>query len=132
MPDRSMPSQQSSRHTILVVEDDLLVRMPIAEFLRDCGYTVLEAENAQEAMTLVDADGSVRLVFSDVRMPGAVDGFGLAEWLRQTHPDVQVLLTSGYNSTRRVPQDIAREARLIEKPYSQAQVARKIEHLLNA
>lgn len=127
-----MPSQQSSRHTILVVEDDLLVRMPIAEFLRDCGYTVLEAENAQEAMTLVDADGSVRLVFSDVRMPGAVDGFGLAEWLRQTHPDVQVLLTSGYNSTRRVPQDIAREARLIEKPYSQAQVARKIEHLLNA
>jgi CheY-like chemotaxis protein len=122
LPGLSMP-------TILVVEDDLLVRMPIAEYLRDCGYTVLEADDAAQAIDVIDQDGPVDLVFSDVRMPGAMDGLGLARWLRETHPEVPVLLTSGYTGSRSLDRELG-IGRLIEKPYSQAQVARRIQSLL--
>ena len=117
-------------HTVLVVEDEMLVRMPIAEYLRDCGYNVVEAGDAREAIAAVDADGPVSLVFSDVRMPGTMDGFGLAEWFRLHHPDVPVLLTSGYHGGRTLSPATSRSGRLIEKPYSQTHVARRIAELL--
>ena len=74
--------------TVLVVEDEALVRMPIAEYLRDCGYKVLEAEDAGEAIHMVDGGDPVDVVFSDVRMPGDMDGFDLARWIGDHHPDV--------------------------------------------
>lgn len=119
-----------SPYTVLVVEDELMVRMPIAEYLRDCGYTVLEAGDAAEAIAALDTAGSINLVFSDVRMPGAMDGFGLASWLRARYPDLPVLLTSGYNSVRNLSAEAVRDVKLIEKPYSQAQVAARIQCLL--
>jgi CheY-like chemotaxis protein len=122
--------EQGSSRTVLVVEDDMMVRMPIAEYLRDCGYNVLEAGSASEAIETVDTYGPVSLVFSDVRMPGNMDGFGLARWLRAHHPDIPIILTSGYNNSRSLSTDIAPGVRLIEKPYSQAQVARRIQDLL--
>jgi CheY-like chemotaxis protein len=70
-------------------------------------------------------------VFSDVRMPGQMDGFALARWLRRNYPELPVLLTSGYNGVRGLTPDLAREIKVIEKPYSQAQVARRIEALLH-
>jgi CheY-like chemotaxis protein len=132
MPHSPMVSEQSSAYTVLVVEDDMMVRMPIAEYLRDCGYTVLEAGDAAEAIATVHDAGPVNLVFSDVRMPGSMDGFGLARWLRTHYPDLPILLTSGYNSSRSLSVDVAQGVKLIEKPYSQAQVARRIQALLEA
>jgi CheY-like chemotaxis protein len=129
MPSHSSSTQQSSMPTVLVVEDEVMVRMPIAEYLRDCGYNVVEACDADEAIAAVAESGPVNLVFSDVRMPGRMDGFGLAEWFRTNHPDVPVLLTSGYNTSRGVARDTS-GVRLIEKPYSQIQVARRIAALL--
>jgi CheY-like chemotaxis protein len=125
-----MLSARSSAYTVLVVEDDVMVRMPIAEYLRDCGYNVLEAGDAAEAIAAVRAGGVVSVVFSDVRMPGPMDGFGLARWLQKNHPDIPILLTSGYNSSRSLSIDVAKGVKLIEKPYSQAHVARRIQDLL--
>jgi CheY-like chemotaxis protein len=130
MPHSSIVSEQSCTYTVLVVEDDMIVRMPIAEYLRDCGYNVLEAGDAAEAITTVHEAGPVSLVFSDVRMPGPMDGFGLARWLRKNYPEIPVLLTSGYNSSRSLSFDVAQGVKLIEKPYSQAHVARRIQDLL--
>jgi CheY-like chemotaxis protein len=113
--------------TVLVVEDEMMVRMPIAEYLRDCGYNVLEAGDANEAMAALDAAEAVSLVFSDIRMPGKMDGFGLAEWCQSHHPSVPVLLTSGYSGGRCLP---CAANRFIEKPYSQTRVARQIAALL--
>jgi len=110
----------------------MMVRMPIAEYLRDCGYTVLEAGDAAEAIEAVHASGPVSVVFSDVRMPGSMDGFGLARWLRAHYPDIPILLTSGYNSSRSLSIDVAQGVKLIEKPYSQAHVARRIQDLLES
>ncbi len=113
--------------TVLVVEDEALVRMPIAEYLRDCGYNVLEAGDAGEAIHLVDANEPVDVVFSDVRMPGTMNGFDLARWIRAHHPEVQVLLTSGYSAARDAD---SAQVKLIEKPYSQAQVLKRIRALI--
>lgn len=119
-------------HTVLVVEDEMMVRMPIAEYLRDCGYNVVEAGDASEAIAAMATDGPVSLVFSDVRMPGKMDGFGLAEWFRSHHPAVPVLLTSGYNGGRNLSAACIPGSRFIEKPYSQLQVAGRIAALLDA
>ena len=109
----------------------MLVRMPIAEYLRDCGYNVVEAANAKQAIALMDSDGPVSLVFSDVRMPGTMDGFALAEWFGSHYPGVPVLLTSGYGG-RTVPPASASGGKFIDKPYSQTQVARRIAALLDS
>ena len=118
-------------YTVLVVEDEMLVRMPIAEHLRDCGYHVLEAGNASEAIAAMEGEDPVSLVFTDVRMPGKMDGFGLAEWFHSHYPEVPVLLTSGYNGGRTIPTTGVDAGRFIEKPYSQTQVAQQIAALLN-
>lgn len=107
-----------------------MVRMPIAEYLRDCGYNVVEAGDANEAIAAMDPVSPVSIVFSDVRMPGQMDGFGLAEWFRSHYPGVPVLLTSGYNGGRSLSAAAIPGVRFIEKPYSQTQVARRIAALL--
>jgi CheY-like chemotaxis protein len=128
----SYPVEHDTMQTVLVVEDEMMVRMPIAEYLRDCGYHVVEAGDANEAIAAVDMEGPVSLVFSDVRMPGAMDGFDLAEWFRSHHPDVPVLLTSGYHGGRSLSAASIPGVRFIEKPYSQAQVAGRIAALLDS
>jgi CheY-like chemotaxis protein len=79
--------------TILVAEDEVLVRMNIADQLRGAGYKVLEASNANEALDLLRGH-PVRLLFSDIRMPGTMDGVGLARAIRSQYPEIKVLLTS--------------------------------------
>ena len=120
---------QPNVSTVLVVEDELFVREPIAEYLRDCGYHVLEAGDARQAISMIESVEGVDVVFSDVRMPGDMDGFALAQWLRLNHPQVSILLTSGYYGSRKTsgPEE---DVKLIEKPYSQAQVLRRIKSLL--
>jgi CheY-like chemotaxis protein len=115
--------------TVLIVEDETTVRLPLAEYLRDCGYKVLEAGDASEAIDVINSD-QVDVVFSDVRMPGRMDGFGLARWMRQNRPEVPVLLTSGWIGSAAAESQAPREVKVIEKPYSQAQVANRLEVLL--
>jgi CheY-like chemotaxis protein len=109
-----------------------MVRMPIAEYLRDCGYNVVEAADASEAIAAMDAEGPISVVFSDIRMPGNMDGFGLAQWFRSHYPSVPVLLTSGYNGGRSLSAAEIPGVRFIEKPYSQIQVERRIASLLGS
>ncbi len=117
---------------VLVVDDDLLVREPIADYLREVGYEVLEAGDAHEAINVVDHADHVDVVFSDVRMPGELDGIGLARWVRAHRPDVAVLLTSGYDGKGWLASDLGRDVRLLQKPYTQDQVLRHIKRLLSA
>src|ERR1700761_5470636 len=80
--------------TVLVVDDEVLVRMVIAAYLRDCGYRVIEAANADEAMLVIEHDEArtIGVVLSDVAMPGDLDGFGLAQWVRRERPGCDVIL----------------------------------------
>jgi DNA-binding NtrC family response regulator len=125
-------AKREIQQTILVVEDDVLVRMPIAQYLRDCGYKVIEASNADEAMqiqmhkrTLVD------VVFSDVDMPGAVDGFGLAKWVREHRPGLDVLLAGTVPRAVESAKDLC-ERGSVPKPYEARLVHNHIRRLLAA
>src|SRR5687767_15993857 len=79
--------------TILVVEDNVLIRMVIATYLRDCGFRVIEAVNADEAIVVLEqSEIRIDVVFSDVEMPGTLDGFGLNRWVREHRAHVPVIL----------------------------------------
>jgi DNA-binding NtrC family response regulator len=120
------------QETILLVEDEVLVRMPIAQYLRDCGYKVIEAVNAEEAMTvLTHKETVVDIVFSDIEMPGAIDGFGLAKWIREHRAGLDVLLAGT------VPRAVENAKQLCEqgpvpKPYESNTVHDHIKRLLAA
>jgi len=83
---------------LLVAEDDIFVRSMIAEFLRDAGFDVLEAGNADEAIAHFETVNDIDLLFSDVRMPGSMDGTELARRVKGRWPSTHVVLTSGYSS----------------------------------
>ncbi|PZN97216.1 MAG: response regulator [Alphaproteobacteria bacterium] len=103
---------------ILVVEDELLVRLMISEALRDEGYSVIEAYNADEALSILDAGKAFDLIISDVRMPGSMDGLGLLDRVRQQSPALPVILTSGHLEPEVA---LARGAtRFVGKPYDLA------------
>jgi two-component system, response regulator PdtaR len=109
---------------VLVVEDEFLLRYVTAEYLEDCGFSVLQAANADEAVGLLQANREVGAVFSDIQMPGSMNGLGLAHWITETLPDVKVLLTSG-----QVLPDAAREWTLLGKPYDMAEVERRLRDM---
>jgi CheY-like chemotaxis protein len=90
-----LPDPQERTPTILVVDDEVLIRMAVSDFLQECGFKVLEAGTAAEAIEMIQSrQSAIDLVFSDVRMPGDMDGFGLAKWIR-TNAGLPVILASG-------------------------------------
>ena len=80
---------------IMVVDDEVLIRFVAADILRDAGFQVVEACSADEAMTLLATGVPYDLIFSDVNMPGSVEGIGLVSYVKQRYPFVSVVLTSG-------------------------------------
>ena len=80
----SMPAQADhgpETSTILVVEDEVLIRLMISKYLREFGHKVVEARNAAEATRILQSDEPVETEFSDIRMPGDMNGIGLAQWI---------------------------------------------------
>jgi CheY-like chemotaxis protein len=119
------PRNGNSRvSTILVAEDEVLIRMAASDFLRYCGYRVLEAANAAEALALFRAGEPIEIVFSDVNMPGDMNGFELAEWVHRQYPDVKVILTSG------IAQAVDTDTPLLQKPYDHDDLLARIKKLL--
>ncbi len=81
--------------TVLVADDDVLARIAIAEYLRDCGYRVIEASGGLEAKVVLTHVADVHVLFADARLAGDDNGFALAQWARRNRPGVQVLLSTG-------------------------------------
>lgn len=111
---------------ILVVEDDPLIRLSIAEELRDAGFEVIEAVDADEALELYEVLGPFSLVFTDVRMPGTINGIALADELRRRNPSMPILITTGNPDL--VPDEWRRET--ILKAYSFGGVVKRIQRIL--
>ena len=84
----------ASRQTIVVAEDDILLRHVLAEYLRGCGFNVVEVSSALEARKLIEHGVKVYLLLADARLAGQEDGFALAQWVRRSHPTIRVMLTS--------------------------------------
>ena len=101
---------------ILLVEDEVLVRMVAADVLEDAGFTVLESTNAEETLRLLETRPDVQVLFTDVNMPGALDGLGLAQAVHERSPEVGILIGSG--RIRPSPAELPLGARFIAKPYA--------------
>jgi len=115
---------------VLVVEDEVLLRLVIAEYLRDCGYKVIEAADADEAMlVLQQPQFAVDVLFSDIEMPGSLDGFGLSQWTRSNCPQVDVILAGSVPRAVNAAADLC-EAGTVPKPYEPHHVHDRIRRLL--
>jgi CheY-like chemotaxis protein len=115
--------------TILVVEDEVLIRLMITEYLREFGYMVLEAKDGDQAAKLLDGGDQVDVVFSDVRMPGRIDGLALAKWIARNRPEIGVLLTSAYVPPADLADSGAAVSGLLRKPYTPGEVLSRIREL---
>jgi CheY-like chemotaxis protein len=115
--------------TVLVVEDELIVRMTIAEYLRDEGYEVIEASNADQALVVLQKGTNVDLVFTDVRMPGSIDGCELARQVRVHWPKLPVILTSGYSDELLTARSICEDI-VVPKPYRPQAIVTTIKAVL--
>jgi DNA-binding NtrC family response regulator len=120
---------QQAKRTILVVEDEIMIRLMISHYLRDSGFDVIEANNAQDAVRVL-LERKVDLVFTDLQMPGSMDGIGLARRIQAEWPDMKVILTSGAVTASALPADLRDRATLVRKPYRLDAIAEQIRLLL--
>ena len=126
-----------SRHArapaILIVEDEKLIRETLSEHLTDCGFEVLEAANAAAAIALLKSEEiEIDLVFSDIVMPGEMDGLGLAAWLRAHRPELPLLLTSGQAHKVQAARELCEAEPFLIKPYKFQLLARDFMQLIEA
>ena len=88
-------TQSSDVVSVLVVEDELLTRMDALDFIGQAGFKVFEASSADEAIRMLELHSEIRIVFTDIQMPGSMDGLKLAHYIRRRWPPVLLIVTSG-------------------------------------
>jgi CheY-like chemotaxis protein len=115
---------------VLVVEDEYLIRMDTATSLEAAGFAVFEAENAADAIVSLERHREIRLIFTDINMPGSMDGLALAHYVRKRWPPVKIIVTSGYVKVR--SEDLPIGALFVEKPYYPKAIAQRMNELLVA
>jgi CheY-like chemotaxis protein len=108
---------------VLVVENDFILRLHVCDSLRRAGFIVIEAGNAQEALTVLRVHSDIAVAVTDIRMPGAMDGSGLIRQIRKLLPDVKVIAATAYKTSEPV------EA-TVNKPYSAEKLITVIRSLL--
>lgn len=114
---------------VLVVEDEALLLFTIADDLRDAGFTVFEATNAETALILLEEKAEVGVLFTDVDMPGRLDGLQLSGVVSSRWPGVKILVTSGHVSLK--DRDLPSGGRFIPKPYTPAMIVESIRAVLD-
>lgn len=127
-PERRQPDVRGAQEIVLVVEDDKLVRSYVLTQIESLGYTTLSANSGSEALAVLDSGAPVDLLFTDVIMPGAMNGRELATEAQKRRPGLCVLFTSGYTENA-IDQDGKLEQGILflGKPYSRAQLARMLQ-----
>lgn len=105
----------TARATILVVEDEAFIRMDLVDFFEDAGFTVLEAEGADEAVALLADHPAVEALLTDINMPGSMDGIRLAHYVHDRYPPTILVVTSG--ATRPSAEELPCGARFMQKPF---------------
>ena len=108
---------------LLVVEDEVLIRLSVSDFLRNEGFIVIEAGSAREALTVLKARSDVSLVVTDIRMSGALEGLDLIREIRRSFPAVKIVTASAYQISEPVEATIA-------KPYALDRLLSVIKSLL--
>jgi CheY-like chemotaxis protein len=112
---------QTLRLIVMVVEDEALIRMDVVCELEKAGFEVIDAGDAQEALLVLQSRTDVAALFTDVNMPGEMDGIDLAYRARDLHPDIRVVVTSG---AKRIDEStLPPGSRFVLKPYACSEVS---------
>jgi CheY-like chemotaxis protein len=110
--------------SVLVVEDEFLLRVLAASYLEDAGFPVIQAANAADAIDQLKLHHEIGMVFTDVEMPPGMDGLGLVRWITRERPEVKVLVASG-----KVPRGAVTDRPFLPKPYDMHEVERMLRAL---
>ena len=113
---------------VLVVEDDFLNRLHAVNLVEDAGYIAVEASNADEAITILEARKDIRIVFTDIDMPGSMDGLKLAHAIRERWPPIELILTSGHFDIG--DDEIPERGRFFPKPYRDQEIISALQHFV--
>ena len=130
MSEPALSSLWRASDTVLVVEDEVFLRCAVGEYLRSCGLHVIETANALEAMRVLRCGTEIDIVFSDIQLPGSVDGITLAEWISREHPQTKVILTSGL--AEETWSAAAGRYQILSKPYDHCDLESRIRVLLSS
>jgi two-component system, response regulator PdtaR len=111
---------------VLVVEDDIFCRLHAVAVVEDAGYVAVEAVNADQAITILEARKDIRIVFTDIDMPGSMDGLKLAHAIRKRWPPIELILTSGHFDIS--DDDVPERGRFFSKPYRDEEIISALHH----
>ena len=127
----SRSESTAAAETVLVVQDEVLIRMVISEYLRDCGYKVIEAANADEAiLVLQHKELTIDVVFTDIEMPGSMNGFGLGQWIRANRQGLDVIVVGNPARAADSAAELCESGPTLSKPYEPQVVLARIKRLL--
>ena len=112
---------------VLIVEDEFLIRLSAAEMVRELGFEVIEAVDADHAIEFLETTADIAIVFTDIQMPGSMDGRGLLAIVRNRWPPIALLVTSG--QVEPVVEDLPAGARFLAKPYMLRQLGQNLHAL---
>jgi len=122
----------SPSKTVLVVDSEIIVRLTLSEYLRSCGYTVIEAASGEEALTVLkDADLAIDMTLAEVELRGEIDGFQLAAWIRNRRPQIGVILAGTPARAAKAAGDLCEDGPLMSKPYDPQLVVDRIKRMLS-
>ena len=117
------------KHVVVVVEDEALIRLVVCEVLTEAGFDVVEAGHADEAVDVLQARAcNIRAMFTDVHMPGSMDGLALAHLSRRSWPWIVILIASGRACLR--PEDMPEGSRFLPKPYHPGHVVAHLREMI--
>lgn len=119
-----------NRDSVLIVEDDALIRLAFADELLDQGFEVFEAGDADEAIAVIEKNPHIQLIFTDIDMPGSMDGRKLARFVRDRWPPIKIIVTSGRFSP--ASGDLPQDVKFFAKPYGYAEVISEMQRLFRA
>ena len=118
---------ESGRPVVLIVEDEFLLRMDAADMIRQAGFEAIEAANADQAIEILQARTDITVVFTDIQMPGSMDGLKLARAVRGRWPPIKIIATSGRVHVGET--DLPKGGRFLPKPYSSLQITGVLREL---
>jgi len=125
-----MQPKAGTRPVVLIVEDELLVRMDAVEVIEADGFEVIEAKNADDAIAILEQRNDIGLIFTDIDMPGSMDGLKLAHFVKDRWPPIKIIATSGH--TKITAKDLPEGGRFMPKPYNATEIADAIHELISA
>lgn len=115
-------------HVVLVVEDEMMLRMKVVDMVEDAGYIPVEAVDADEAMAILQSRSDIALLLTDVQMPGSMNGLQLAHAVHQRWPPIKIILASG--QLKLSGSDIPLDSRFFGKPLQSAEVIAEMREML--